>query len=296
VHGRAARGSRRSRPQGTALAETIVMQSADVRELTIDVEGQPARVFTGGRGEPLLLIHGGWGGARLHWGAVWGRLAQSFQIIAPDLPGIGRSDQKALGSVAAYAQWIEALLFTMRVPSAWCVGNSFGASVACMFASEYSPHCRGLVLVNGIPMPASPTPLRWLGERPLGHRIMRALEKRIAYSPSALKRGFVNPAHVPLALHALVRSESPPQLDAFVDILVRGGSNVPPAMAPLLLWGEDDHLLGSSAKDARKLHASWPGAKLVFVPGAGHMPQLENPDAFVAALTSFIVPAAARAA
>ena len=125
---------------------------------------------------------------------------------------------------------------------------------------------------------------------------MRALEKRIAYSPSALERGFVSPAHVPLALEALVRSESPPQLDAFVDLLVRGGVPVSRTMAPLLLWGQDDHLLGSSAKDARKLQASWPGAKLVFVPGAGHMPQLENPDAFTAALTAFVTPPAARAA
>jgi pimeloyl-ACP methyl ester carboxylesterase len=93
-----------------------------------------------------------------------------------------------------------------------------------------------------------------------------------------------------------VRSEWPPQLDAFVNLLVRGGAPVSRDIAPLLLWGKDDHLLGSSAKDARKLQASWPGARLVFVPGAGHMPEVETPDAFVAALTAFATPSDARAA
>lgn len=114
------------------------------------------------------------------------------------------------------------------------------------------------------------------------------LERRIAYSPSALKRGFVNPTYIPPELHELVRSESPPQLDALVDILVCGGSPRPFGVGPLLLWGEGDHLFGTNARSARKLRASWPGATLAFVPDAGHMPQLENPRAFAAALTSFV--------
>lgn len=264
------------------------MDADEVRELTIEVQGQPSRVFAGGRGEPMLLVHGGWGGAQLHWGGVWGRLAGSFHVIAPDLPGIGRTDQKALGSVGEYARWLDALLRTLDVRSAWCVGNSFGASVVCRLASDYGTRCRGLVLVNGIPMPSTPPILRRWGQRPLGQRLLRAIQRRVAYSPSSVERGFVRPANVPSELRALVRSPSPPQLDAFVDILVHGGSPRPVGVAPLLLWGEGDRLLGTSAGAARKLQASWPGATLTFVPGAGHMPQLENPEAFIAGLESFV--------
>lgn len=264
------------------------MQNDEVRELTVTVEGRPARVFLGGEGEPLLLIHGGWGGARVHWGTIWERLAGSFRIIAPDLPGIGRSDQPGLGPIGAYARWLDALLGALDVPSAWCVGNSFGASVACRVASDYPARCRGLVLVNGIPLPRSPRALRWLGERRLGQRLVRAVQKRVAYSPSALERAFVHSANVPVEVRSLVRSKSPPQLDAFVDILARGGSPPPLDFHPLLLWGEDDRLPGTSARAARKLQAKWPGARLSFVSGAGHLPQVENPDAFVAALASFV--------
>jgi pimeloyl-ACP methyl ester carboxylesterase len=262
--------------------------AARVHERTVSVEGRPARAFVGGKGEPLLLIHGGWGGAAMHWGSVWEELASRFAIVAPDLPGIGRVDQEGLGSVGAYAQWLCELLDELQVGSAWCVGNSFGASVACRFASDYSERCRGVVLVNGIPLPPSPPFLRWLGERPFGKRVMRAVEKRVAFTPAALARGFFDPAHVPSDLRALVTQPSPPQVSAFADVLVQGGSPAPRKLAPLLLWGEEDHLPGTSARAGRKLAASWPGATLALVPRAGHMPQLENPAAFVDALSAFV--------
>ena len=264
-------------------------ESSEVRERTVSVEGQPARVFVGGRGERLLLVHGGWGGAALHWGPVLERLAGRFQVIAPDLPGIGRTDQRALGSVSDYARWLRALLDALDVSGAWCAGNSFGASVACRFASDYPSRCLGLVLVNGIPMPPSPKALRWLGERRLGQRVLRTVEKAVAYSPWSLERAFFDRGHVPEPLRALVREASPPQVAALADVLVQGGGPPAPSpVPPLLLWGREDHLPGTSARAARKLHASWRGSTLAFVERAGHLPQLENPDAFIDALASFV--------
>jgi 2-hydroxy-6-oxonona-2,4-dienedioate hydrolase len=262
-----------------------------VREISVRVDGQPAHVFVGGHGPRLLLIHGGWGGAQLHWGPVLEPLAERYEVVAPDLPGIGRTDQRALGSVGAYAAWLDALLSTLALPSAWCVGNSFGASVACRLASDFPTRCLGLVLVDGIPMPETPRLLRWLGERTLGHRLLRAVERRVAYSPGALARAFRDPSLVPDELRAMIDAPSPPMLDALVDILVQGGSPPPRHVAPLLLWGQDDRLLGTHARDARRLQASWPGSKLAFVPHAGHVPQVENPAAFVDELASFVAAA-----
>ena len=264
-----------------------------VREIEVTVSGQPARVFVGGWGaEHLLLIHGGWGGARTHWSSVWEDLAKHFNVIAPDLPGIGQTDQAPLDSVEAYAHWLYELLDALGAPSAWCVGNSFGASVACRFARDFPARCAGLVLVNGFPMPRSPKLLRRLGERPLGHRIVRFMERNIAYSPAALARGFADPSRAPEELRTLVRARSSPELDAMAKILVHGDSSAPSSFAPLLLWGEDDRLLGTSANAARRLHASLPGSKLVFVKGAGHLPQIENPAAFVHGLVGFVDSAA----
>ena len=259
-----------------------------MNEIIVTIAGKPAHAFVGGHGEPLLLSHGGWGGAAMHWSPVWDRLAERFRVIAPDMPGIGRTRQAALGSVGAYAQWVQALAEALGARSAWLVGNSFGASVACRMASDHPERCRGLVLVNGIPMPETPRFMRWLGERKLGRRALWWLEKKIVYSPAALKRAFVDPARAPAELREVLAAKAPPQVDAFVDILVNGDSHRRPSVAPLLLCGEDDRLPGTTSRAVRRLHASWPGSKLVFVPGAGHLPQVENPTAFVAALASFL--------
>jgi len=50
------------------------------------VQGKPARMWRGGSGDPLILIHGGVGDAELHWDANFEALGQHCDVIAPDLP------------------------------------------------------------------------------------------------------------------------------------------------------------------------------------------------------------------
>jgi len=224
----------------------------------------------------------------MHWSSVWDELAKRFHVVAPDLPGLGTRDGEPLTSIEACAKWLRALLEALKVPRVWCVGNSFGASVACRFARDFPDDCAGLVLVNGFQMPRSPRILRWLGERRLGHRIVRFMERKIAYSTYALERGFVDLSRAPEELRAVLGAAAQPELDAMARILVQGDSNAPTRFAPLLLWGQDDRLPGTTARAARKLHARMPGSKLVFVEKTGHMPQVENPAAFVEALCAFV--------
>ena len=107
--------------------------------------------------------------------------------------------------------------------------------------------------------------------------------------PSALRRGFVDPEKAPDELRAVLVDSSPPPLDALTDVLVQGGGS-PAAypVAPLLLWGDEDRLPGTRRANASRIHAAWPGSTLAFVPHAGHMPQIENPQAFVRELSSFV--------
>ncbi|HLL52168.1 MAG TPA: alpha/beta hydrolase [Myxococcaceae bacterium] len=261
------------------------MGSVEQRELT--VEGRPARVHVGGDGPALLLVHGGWAGAAAHWSTIWERLAPRYRVIAPDLPGLGWTGQPALGTYREYARWLAALLDTLDVERAWCVGNSFGASVAWCFAGLFPERCRGVVMVNGIPVPRTPAPMLWLGRRPFGRGVMRALLKRVSYTPAALERAFVDPGRVPEEIRAVLSQPAPPQLDAFARVLVEGDGGPAPRVAPLLLWGEADQLPGSGAGAARKLHAKLPGSRLTLIPKAGHFPQVDQPDLFVEALSSF---------
>ena len=59
----------------------------------------------------------------------------------------------------------------------------------------------------------------------------------------------------------------------------------------LLLWGELDER--SPRAVAEQIHAGIPGSRLVFIPGAGHVSSLEQPERFNAELREFCRQAAA---
>lgn len=260
---------------------------AQITVKEVPVFNRLACAHVGGEGRPLLLVHGGWGGAAMHWSRVWEALADRFLVIAPDLPGVGRFDVPPLADLRSYARWLERLLDGLGVESAVCVGNSFGASVVCCLAAQAPARVRGLALVNGFPMPTTPALLRWLGSYAPPRRLLAAAWRRVVYAPAALERAFVDPARAPAELRAVLEAAEPPPLRAFVDLLVNGGPDVPPPRDAQLIWGEDDRLPGSTKKDLVKIAARLPGARVTRIAGAGHMPQVEQPEAFVEALAAF---------
>ena len=73
------------------------------------------------------------------------------------------------------------------------------------------------------------------------------------------------------------------------EAVLGDGETYPPPRVPiLLLWGEKDRLLGSSAAAARRLSRTLADSQLTFIAEAGHMPQVEHPEQFVRALLRFI--------
>jgi pimeloyl-ACP methyl ester carboxylesterase len=274
---------------GTVLATPGFMGTEHIRTDRVEIDGRSSRVFVGGRGVPLLLVHGAWGSAAAHWEPVWDLLAPHFHVVAPDLPGIGDTTLPPLPTVKAYARWLVRTLDALDLGAVWVVGNSFGVSVACRFALDFPDRCRGLVCVNGFPMPRTPQPLRWLGHQAFGRRLLRAVETRAVFRQHALDRGFVDPKKIPDELRELVQEKTPAPAAAMADLLIAGDERLaalPPS--PLLLWGAGDRLFRTSARDAERLRARWPGATLELVPDAGHLPQVENPYAFADGLTRFI--------
>jgi pimeloyl-ACP methyl ester carboxylesterase len=260
------------------------MKTEAIEQLSLSVQGRPARVFCGGNGSPLLLVHGGWGGAHFHWSAVWEALARSHRVIAPDLPGLGAVDQPALPSVRAYAEWLLDLLDVLGVARAWLVGNSFGASVAWSLANRAPDRCTGLTLVNGFRMPRTPTPLRVAGRARFAHAVMEGVLRRFVYTPAALRRAFADVSHAPPELKSIMATEWRLIVPRYADVLIAGDGSPQPNVALHLLWGMADRLPGTNHGALVRLQRSLPGAKVSAIPDAGHFPQIEAPSAFVAAL------------
>jgi pimeloyl-ACP methyl ester carboxylesterase len=259
-----------------------------VEQKTIPLGRRPARVWTGGSGEAIVLLHGGWAGAEAYWSKVADELARSHLVVAPELPGIGATGE-LLASFGAYAAWLDALLRALAVERATVVGNSLGAAIAWRFASQYPERCRGLVMVNGYPPPAYHPVVRWLAANTILRRMVRSHFLRNLYGSAVLETAFHDRRNAPAAIVKALDRFSPAEIDAVLDMLL---SDEPAGAAPqvrtLLVFGEADRLPVLDKRGARKMAPSLADCRLVTIPAAGHLPQVEHPIAFLRALREFL--------
>ncbi len=266
---------------------TEKLEMMQLRELTL--LGRPGRFWVGGHGpQTLLLLHGAWGGAAGHWSRVWNYFAQHTRVVAPELPGLG--DLKAAGypQLSTYVAWLNALLNRLEIPSVYCIGNSFGASLAWSFAGRSPERCLGLVMVNGMPMRSTPGPLAWFGRRVLGRRWLKQTLMKKTFNLSALPKAFADQQRVPPEIKAVLSAPTDQRIDTFIDCMINGDAAPPPQSPLLVIWGRDDHLPGTSVRKATSLAKSLPGGRLVSIANAGHFPQLEHPLQFADRIDAFV--------
>jgi len=116
------------------------------------VDGNEIFAATGGRDfDPALpavvFLHGA---GMDH--SVWALLARAFAyrglgVLAPDLPGHGRSAGAPLASIAALAEWTAALIDAAGLRAARLVGHSMGSLIALETAARHPQKVVGLGLI-----------------------------------------------------------------------------------------------------------------------------------------------------
>jgi pimeloyl-ACP methyl ester carboxylesterase len=260
-----------------------------VEQKTIPLGQQPARLWTGGTGEAIVLLHGQWAGAEAYWDEIAENLERSHRVVAPELPGIGDSNQPLLSTFGGYAAWLNELLTALQIDKATIVGNSFGAAVAWRFAGDYPERCESLVMVNGYPPPVYSPRLRWL----VAHTPVRAMARgnllRQHYGADVLDLAFHDKAKVPAAVSDTLKNFTRDAADRVLDMLLSGEAvGVPPRARTLLIFGETDKVPPLDKNGARKMRSVLTESKLVTIPEAGHMPQVERPKDFIHALRNFL--------
>jgi magnesium chelatase accessory protein len=258
------------------------------------------------RAPTLLLLHGT-GAATHSWRALAPRLARSFRVVAPDLPGHGFTampppDGLSLPGMAAS---VGALLDALRAEPALVVGHSAGAAVGARMVLDGRCAPRGLVGLNPALLPLaglagqlfSPA-ARWLGGLPLAPRLFA----RLGESPAVLdrllrgtgssigddgRRGYAtlvaNPGHVAGAIGMMARWD----LRALEH-------DLPRLRVPLLaIVGARDTTLPPD--EGERVRRCVPGALVETLAGLGHLAHEERPDLVAARIAAFAARSAGAA-
>ena len=115
---------------------------------TADVDAVRLHYLTAGHGAPVILLHGYTQTSRM-WKPIFPRLAGTFTVIAPDLPGIGDSDIPAQGlDMKRAAIRIHALARSLGVEKARVVGHDIGLMVAYAYAAQFPAEVEKLVVMD----------------------------------------------------------------------------------------------------------------------------------------------------
>ncbi len=230
-----------------------------------------------GHGQPYLLLHGGGGPATVAGFA--GLLAEHARVVTPVHPGFGGTDRPAgMDTPAALAACYVELLETLEVTDVCVVGNSLGGWVAAEIALLGSPRVGSVVLVDavGIDVPGHPIP-DFFALDPA------EVAQRSLFDPSKA----VDPATLPPAVQATLPGNR-------AALAVYGGTMQDATLLArlaavtiptLVVWGEADRI--GDVEYGRAYAAAIPGARFELVPGAGHLPQIETPDALLALVREF---------
>ncbi|MFW6090731.1 MAG: alpha/beta fold hydrolase [Actinomycetota bacterium] len=254
-----------------------------------------------GSGPPLVLLHG-IGGRRQVWEPVMDQLSAQYDVIALDLPGFGKSltspppAEGAPAGVAALASHVTEFLASQGIERPHAAGNSLGGALALELASAgaaasataLSPagfataadRRRAVVLLTGIrgstflPRAVLRVALRSRPVRALGFGLVVAHPDRLSTERAvgdalAMRRG----------------RGFRPVARALRDYEFAGEPAVPVTIA----WAGEDRIL--PPRQAERAKARLPHARHIQLPGCGHVPMSDDPDAVASVISSTVAEA-----
>lgn len=116
----------------------------------IKVGGLDVLYYTAGKGDPLVVIHGGGGDART-WLHNIEALAEKYTVFAPDLPGYGGSEaMDGRYFIPELSKFIGSFTEKLGLTKFYLMGHSLGGGIALNFALQFPDKIRKLVLISSL--------------------------------------------------------------------------------------------------------------------------------------------------
>jgi pimeloyl-ACP methyl ester carboxylesterase len=249
-------------------------------ESTQTVRGIRVHMRRSGKGEPLLFLHGITGAFQSE--PFFDQLAGRFELIAPDHPGFGQSDDPEwIRSVRDVAMFYLDLLDDLDLSRVHVVGHSIGGWVAAEMAARNCTRLSSLTLI-------APAGLRLKGV-PVGDPFMASPDDAFVNLYADRRMGtthlesYRGDAEIMLRNRfSFARLAWQPRL--FDPDLGKWLHRV--KVPACVMWGEDDRLIPPAYAALWKEHV--PQAVMKNIKGCGHLPPVEQPSATAGAVLEFL--------
>lgn len=261
----------------------------------LDVAGLRLHVrSTGPESAPaVIMLHGL--GASLHTWEAWADRLADYRVIRFDMPGFGLTGPDPTNdySDARAVAVITALMDRLGVARASVIGHSLGGRIAWQFAAAHPDRVDKLVLVSPDGFASPGFEYGKAPQVPAVTSLMRHALPRFLVRMN-LEPGYADPTVITDELltryHDLLLAPG-----VRGALLERMGQTILTDPEPilrrvttptLLLWGERDAMIpfANSADYLRLL----PDSRLAALPGVGHLPQEEAPEASLAQVRAFL--------
>ena len=238
----------------------------------VEVDGCKTHLRRGGAGEPLLFLHGASGAPVVL--PFMEKLAQRFEVLVPEHPGWGRSDEPEwLENIHDAAYFYLDFLKFLNLKSVTLVGSSMGGWIAMEMAVRDTSRIKSLVLV-------SPAGIAAPGVQPADIFLMPPEEmvRNLFVDQKLAEARLAQPEDLDISLknrHTTARLAWEPRLHDphlgkwlhRIDVPVK------------IVWGRQDRILPVGLLES--LRNFLPKAQVHVLENCGHLPQVEKVDEFV---------------
>lgn len=264
-----------------AKASLLISAPCPIEEKILNVNGGTIAYLNTGKGEPILLLHGLFG-QKEQWAELSCELASAgFQVLAPDLPGYGKSTGFQMNDykLERQASIMNRFITEMKINTFHLGGSSMGGAIASLYAHQYPSSTKTLAFIGG-PM----------GVGPWSAKVKNALNQGInPFIPVSMEQLnlemsllFYEPPVIPreikeqLLLDYIGRNQHYQQVwsiaSLYGDAILKQSALLMPA---LIFWGADDGIFELSGIHQLKL--KYPNNKSIVIQKASHLLMLEKP-------------------
>jgi len=246
-----------------------------------------------GSGLPVLFVHG-YPLSKEMWEPQVKELSSAFRVITVDLRGHGESAAPLwFYTMEMFADDIRGLLDHLSIPKAVLAGFSMGGYVVFAFYRKYRDRVKGLILADTRPQPDSPEGKQGrfktaqTAQKDGAGAIADSMIPKLLSPASvqgrqdlvgAVRQIITQTPIVGIAGDLMAMAERPDSVPLLSEI----------ACPTLILVGEHDGL--TPPADGRLMAERIEKARLEIIPDAGHLSNLENPQAFNTAVHRFMEP------